>query len=186
MVNLENGSDLIVFSSNQYGSEEVRTSRVMDRFLGRKRVYFFESPIIGVSKTPTYFIKKNEKEMIVIQPYLPAELSVFEQKDALFELLKELIMDENISHYSIWTDTPKAMVYIRKLNADVIVYDCLQNFSKTNPELEHELFQYADVVLTSGLTGKIPDGIHSRKTPPATFLHLVPNGANLNNQHLFV
>ena len=174
MVNLENGSDLIVFSSNQYGSDEVRTSQIMNRFLGRKRVYFFESPIIGVSKTPTYFIKKNDDEMIVVQPYLPGELSVFEQKEALLELLKELMMDENIYHYSIWTDTPRAMAYIRKLNADVIVYDCLQNFSETNPELEHELFQYADVVLTSGLTGKIPDAAHSRKTAPATFLHIVP------------
>jgi UDP-galactopyranose mutase len=154
MTNLENGTDLIVFSSHKFDSNEVRTPTLMGQFANRKRVYFIESPIMGVSSTPTYFLKKNDHEVTIIQPYLPSEISVFEQHEASLNLVKELIADEQLSHYTLWTDTPKAMPFIRHLNPEIIVYDCLRDYSKSNPELEHELFQYADVVLTSGLAEK--------------------------------
>ena len=154
MTNLENGTDLIVFSSHKFDSNEVRTPTLMAQFATRKRVYFIEAPIIGVSSTPTYFLKKNDHEVTIIQPYLPSETSVFEQHEASLNLVKELIADEHLSHYTLWTDTPKAMPFIRHLNPEIIVYDCLKDYSKSHSELEHELFQYADVVLTSGLAEK--------------------------------
>jgi UDP-galactopyranose mutase len=154
MTNLENGTDLIVFSSHQFDSDEVRTPHIMGQFAYRKRVYYIEAPIKGVSTSATYFLKKNDHEVTIIQPYLPSETSVFEQHEASLNLVKQLIHEEQISHYTIWTDTPKAMAYIRHLNAEFIVYDCLRDYSKSNPELEHELFQYADVVLTSGLSNQ--------------------------------
>lgn len=147
MRNLEHGTDLIVFSSNSFDSTEYRTSELMARFAKRWRVYFFEAPIIGVTKEPTYFLRKNEHQVTIVQPYLPAETSVFEQKEALLSLLKELIFDEDINIYTIWTDTPKSMPFIRNLNSEFVVYDCVKNYSALYPELEEELFQYADVVL---------------------------------------
>jgi UDP-galactopyranose mutase len=151
MKNLENGTDLIVFSSDKFDSNELRTPTLMSQFAARKRVYFIEAPIVGVSSIPTYFLKKNDHEVTIIQPYIPSETSLFDQHEASLNLVKELITDEHLSHYTIWTDTPKAMPYIRHLNPEIIIYDCLKDHSKTNAELEHELFQYADVVLTSGL-----------------------------------
>jgi hypothetical protein len=173
MTNLENGNDLIVFSSHAFGSSEVRTSKLMAQFVKRKRVYFFESPIIGVAKEATYFLRKNEHEVTVIQPYLPEDISVFEHKQALLNILKELIQDENICHYTIWTDTPKSMPFIRNLNSEIIIYDCLKNYSETNSDLEEELFQYADLTLTTGLTEKRKTGMITKKSSPA-FLYLVP------------
>ena len=152
MTNLESGTDLIVFSSDNFDSNELRTPTLMTQFANRKRVYFIEDPIIGVSTIPTYFLKKNDHEVTIIQPYLPSETSIFDQHETSLNLVKELIADEHVSHYTIWTDTPKAMPYIRHLSPEIIVYDCLKDYSETNPELEHELFQYADVVLTSGLS----------------------------------
>lgn len=151
MINFTNGTDLIVFSSDKFGSESVRTSALMLEFALKKRVYFIEAPIMNVSKEPTYFIKKSDHEVCIIQPYLPAETSVFEQKKAILELLKEFLVEENISHYSMWTDSPKCMHFIRHMNPEIIIYDCLNNYSETHPELEKELFDYADVVLTSGM-----------------------------------
>ena len=151
MTNLDNGTDLIVFSSHKFDSNEVRTPTLMAQFAARKRVYFIETPIIGVSNNSTYFLRKNDHEVTIIQPYLPSEISVFERQEAALNLVKELIADEHLSHYTIWTDTPKSMPFIRHLNPEIIIYDCLKDYSKTNAELEHELFQYADVVLTSGL-----------------------------------
>lgn len=151
-MNFTNGTGLIVFSSDKFGSENLRTSSLMTEFALKKRVYFIEAPIMNVSKEATYFIKKNDHEVCIIQPYLPADTSIFEQKKAVLDLLKEFLVEENISHYTMWTDTPKAMHFIRHLNPGIIIYDCLKDFSKTNPELEKELFEYADVVLTSGMS----------------------------------
>lgn len=148
MTNLQNVSSIVVFSSDKYGSQEVRTSTLMDQFAQEKNVYFFENPILEVSREPTYFLQKNEQGVSVIQPYLPGNLSVFEKRDALITLLRDLITEEEIQNYAVWTDTPRGMPFIRHLNADIIVYDCFLN-SIHHVELEKELFEYADVVLTS-------------------------------------
>lgn len=177
MHNVETGTDLIVISSNAYGSDEVRTSQVMGTFAENKRVYFFEAPIIGVTDSNTYFIKKEENGLTIVQPYLAGNTSVFEQKAELLNLLKELIVDENISHYTIWTDTPKAMPFIRSLSAEIIIYDCLKDYSASHVELEKELFQYADVVLTSGMTKRAAHAPQVReKRQGSAVLILVPTG----------
>jgi len=161
MINLENGTDLIVFSSEAFGSTEVRTTKLITHLALTKRVYFIEAPIIGLSKDPTYFLKKNEHEVTIIQPYLPAQLSVFEQKHVLLELIKELIHDENIIHYTAWTDSPKSMAFIRNLSSEIVVYDCIHNYSNSHPELEQEIFQYADLILTASYSGHGDEGVFS-------------------------
>ncbi len=152
MTTFENDSDLIVFSSHSFGSKDVRTSLLMSEFALHKRVFFFEEPVVGMVKIPTYFINQDINQVYVIRPYLPDGISIYDQKEALLELMKEFITDEDIAHYTIWTDTPKRMSLIRKLNSEVIIYDCLKDYSSSNPELEQEVFQYADLVLTSGLS----------------------------------
>ena len=155
-MNLENGNDLIVFSSNNFGSTELRTSKLMTSFASRKKVYFVESPIIGATKDATYYIRKNDEGVLIVQPYLPNDTSIFEQKETLMNLVKELVIEEEIEHYSIWTDTPKSMKFIRNMNPEVVVYDCQKDYARTNPELEHELLQYADVVMNSAFNDKTP------------------------------
>lgn len=152
MMDLNNKTDLIVFSFNHFGCTSGRTSEVVADFAEHRRVYFIEPAIIGTSKTPTYHLKKTDKDVTVIQPYLPDDISVFKQKEVMIDLLKELIDDENISSYTIWTDTPKPMPFIRNLNAEIIIYDCLRDYSITHASLEKELFEYADLVLTSGMS----------------------------------
>ena len=156
MLNLQCRSDLIVFSHNHFGSEDSRTTRLMNKFASQRRVFFIESPIIGKTKEPTYYITREENEVMIVKPYLPAEMSVFERKSAIQALIKELIADENISHYTIWTDTPKAMPFVRHLSAEIIVYDCVKSYILTHPELEQELYQHADIVLTSGMLDLSP------------------------------
>lgn len=147
-MNLQSGLDMLVFSSHQFDSEEVRTSALMKKFAKNKRVYFIEPAIIGVATHPTYFMKQSNHEVTIIQPYLPAETSVFEQKHDMLKILKELIEDEHISSYTAWTDTPKGMPFIRSLGPEVIVFDCQKDQPVKHPELELELLQYADIVLS--------------------------------------
>lgn len=173
MKNLENKSDLIVFSSNHFGSSEVRTSKLMSRFALRKRVYFIEAPIVGVTMESSYILKTSFHQVTIIQPYLPENTSVFEQKLALLNLVKNLINVESISHYMLWTDTPKGMAYIRKLNADSVIYDCLKTYSDICPELQEEMLQYADVVLTSGFLNQDYEALTSSESLPLNLSELI-------------
>jgi UDP-galactopyranose mutase len=175
MHNVETGADLIVISSNAYASDELRTSHVMKSFAESKRVFFFEAPIIGVTENSTYFLKKEDNGITIIKPYLPRDFSVFDKKHLLLNLLKEMILDENITHYTIWTDTPKAMPLIRSLSAEIIIYDCLNDYSASHLELEKELFQYADVVLTSGMSklASSSAAVKEKRPGPPTLI-LVP------------
>lgn len=151
MMDLGNGTDLIFFSSKSFGDPALRTSQLAREFAQQKRVYFIQSPINDVSSVPTYFMQRVQNNVSLIQPYLPGEISVFQQKDMLLQILGDLLEDEHISHYTMWTDTPRAVPYMRTLSPEVIIYDCVDNQSQKNSELEKELFEYADVVLTSGL-----------------------------------
>lgn len=148
MMNDVTGTDLIAFSSDKFGTTELRTSFLLKDAAFERRVYFIESPILSESGENTYYIQDDASGVRIVKPYLSKESSVFEQKKALLELIKDMMKDEHIFHYSMWTDTPVAMAFIRHLSPDHIVYDCLRDYSVSHPELERELLQYADSVQT--------------------------------------
>lgn len=150
MNNFEIGTDLIVFSSNTFNSIETRTAQMLARFSIRWRVYFFEAPIMGATNESTYFIKKNKMGVNIVQPYLPGDLSAFDQTQAMLKIINELLSDEHVDVYTFMTDTPKSMPLIRELDPEVVVYDCPKHYGNSHHELEQELFQYADVVLNQG------------------------------------
>ena len=162
-------SDLIVFSLERWGSSFSRTSQIMSRFARHRNVFFIETPVVGVSKSPMYILRETRDDVMVIEPYLPAEISVFDQKDALIEIVNKLIDDENIKNYSIWTDTPKAVPFFRHLEPKALVYDCMEDYSVTHPELEKEIFNRADVVLTSG------PALYAAKRSLHSNIHLNPD-----------
>lgn len=141
--------DLIVFSFNQFRSDSPRTSNVLKRLAKNRNIYFFQTPIVGVSEGPTYLIQQDDEHVKVVQPYIPSELSVFEQKDALNEIIHHVFEEEDIQDYSIWTDTPKAMPFIRNLHPEFLIYDRLNDHSIPNPELEAEMMRRAHVVIPS-------------------------------------
>lgn len=142
-------SDLIVFSLNKWSASFERTEQIISRYARYRRVYFFEVPVIGFTEKPQYLIRETRDDVRVVESYLPSNLSIFEQKAALLELLKDLIRDEKVQTYSVWTDTPKAMPLIRSLTPAAIMYDCQMDYSQTHPELEKEIFGRADIVFTS-------------------------------------
>jgi len=150
MPHLESATDLVILSSHSYGSSEVRTSILMEEFANKRRVYFVAEPITGATLTSTY-LKSIDNEVTIIQPYLPSDISIFESKKFHLQIIRDFVADENIANYTIWTDTPQAMPFIRKLSPEIIIYDCQKDYSSTHRELEKELFLYADVVLTSAL-----------------------------------
>lgn len=152
MLNLIHGTDLIVFSSEEFGSEDLRTSKLMNHFSHNHRVFFFHKPITGMTKKPTFYYSKESHLVTVVQPYIPAELSVFDQKVALVNLIKDFIRDEKIQHLTIWTDTPEVTPLIRKLHTDAVIYDKAMQALMSSNHLEQELLQKADVILNSKIS----------------------------------
>lgn len=152
MKTLAQTTDLIVFSSHRWDSTFTRTSQMMSRFSRYRKVYYIENPIFGVSKEPIYVLRETRDDVMVIEPYIPAETSVFEQKDAFISILMKLLQDEKITKYTIWSDSPKIMPLIRGLNPQAVIYDCITDYSVTNSELEKEMFEKADLVMTGGPT----------------------------------
>jgi glycosyltransferase involved in cell wall biosynthesis len=142
-------SDLIVFSMTRWDSTFTRTSQIMSAFSRYRKVYFFEAPIFGVSKAPIYLLRETRDDVLVVEPYLPEDMSVFDQKKALSDILIKLISDESIHDYTIWSDTPKVIPLIRDMVPKALIYDCIADYSIESPELEKEMFNRADVVLTS-------------------------------------
>lgn len=137
---------LLAFPSQRLAAGPLPRMNFMKNVLmiyDQNRAFIISEPIMGNLKDPTYHIQSSGESQR-IQPYLPSELSVFEKRDAMIAVIKELIVNEDIRDYIIWTDTPKAMPFIRNLNALTVIYDRTQDYSRTYPELESELLQYAD------------------------------------------
>jgi hypothetical protein len=140
--------DLIVFSDIHYDASSY--GQVLGQLSHERKIYFFQTPIYGVASCATYIIQKNDTTVTVIQPYVPHDLNVFDQKNAFNKIIHQVMEDEQIVEYTIWTNTSKAMPHIRTLNPDLLIYDSSFDHETVNPELERELRRKADLVLTSG------------------------------------
>lgn len=140
--------DLIVFSEIHFDSGSF--GHVLGQLSHERNIYFFQTPIYGVASCVSYIIQKNETAVTVIQPYIPHDISVFEQRNAFNKIIHQVMEDEKIVDYTIWTNTPKVMPHIRTLTPDILIYDCSFDHEITNPDLEREIRRKADLVLSSG------------------------------------
>ena len=104
-----------------------------------------------MTKKPTFYYNKESHRVTEVQPYLPADISVFDRNEAMTKLIKDFIRDEQINHLTIWTDTAQGMPLIRKLNPEVAVYDKVDPEIRMSNKLEQELLQRADIVLNTGM-----------------------------------
>jgi len=125
MLSLILGTDVIVMSSHQYGSREVRTSALMDQMALGRKVYFINKPIIGMTKTNKFFYTKEANKVTVVQPYLAEEDG---QEASLIKHLRTLLQDERLKHVSFWTDTAQGEVMVNQLDPKVTVYDGSEQF----------------------------------------------------------
>lgn len=142
-------TDLIVFSDVHF--DESNYGQVLGQLCHERRIYFFHTPIYGVASCATYMIKKaDDDSLTIIQPYVPHDLSPYEQKNAFNKIIHQVMDEENIEEYTIWTNTSKVMPHLRTLTPDSLIYDSNFDYAFSNPELERELRRKADLVLTSG------------------------------------
>jgi hypothetical protein len=143
MTNLH-GTDILVFSSHPFGSDEIRTSELMDHMALGRRVFFIEKPIIGKTKKATFFYTKTPNKVTVVQPYLPDD-----HEGSLLEVLEELIADEHLSHLTIWTDCREGLRFLQTLKHESSVFDKAPGGEKLRRSDEQLMILEADLILSS-------------------------------------
>lgn len=117
------------------------------------RTFILQKPILHDSSIRTYSLLGTH-EVTIVNFYLPLETSVFERLEMHRELIKELIGEEDLRDYTIWTNRCRTIALIRHLNASSVVYDRESDHHDVHPSHLKEMQLYLDTP-SSDLRDKI-------------------------------
>ena len=151
-------SPLVVFSHLRWDFVWQRPQHLLSRFAARRPVYFIEEPVYEDGPRPRWEIRQPDPGVRVCRPHTPSRAPVFDADHiaSLRGLVADLVRDEGLTDCVAWCYTPLAVPLLTELNAEVVVYDCMDElsaFRHAPPELleqEKELLRRADVVFTGG------------------------------------
>lgn len=154
---------LVCFSHLRWNFVYQRPQHLLSRAARSFRVVFFEEPVVhepGGPRTdrPLLRLSTPQPGVTVAVPVLPAgttdEEAIAVQRRMLARLMDDL--GRASTDLVAWYYTPMALQFTDELQADVVVYDCMDELSafknspRKLPELERALFARADVVFTGG------------------------------------
>jgi UDP-galactopyranose mutase len=149
---------LLCFSHLRWNFVFQRPQHLMTRFAREMQVIYWEEPV-DIGPKETAFLQVREAEdaanVRVIVPHLPQGMP----EDAREAALKRLL-DAHVASIRgpliAWYYTPMMLPFSRHLDADVVVFDAMDELSKFKfapaklLELEQEVIDRADVVFTGG------------------------------------
>jgi glycosyltransferase involved in cell wall biosynthesis len=149
---------LICFSHLRWNFVFQRPQHLMCRFARDMNVIYWEEPIDIGPKEIAYLQVREEEDshgVRVVVPHLPEGMP----QDAREAALKRLL-DAHLSTVRgpmvAWYYTPMMLPFSRHLDADVVVYDAMDELSKFRfaplklLDLEQELIDKADILFTGG------------------------------------
>ncbi|MDB5643442.1 MAG: glycosyl transferase [Hyphomicrobiales bacterium] len=159
MTRHDSRSILLCFSHLRWGFVWQRPQHLLSRAARDYRVLFFEEAYIGPEIEAPFLYRAPPSEGVeVIVPHLPAGGDARENDAAVQRLLDACLGELEEAPAILWYYTPEAIAFTRHLDADVIVYDCMDELSAFRDapprlgELEQELLQRADLVTCGGRT----------------------------------
>jgi glycosyltransferase involved in cell wall biosynthesis len=130
----------------------------MSRAAKHYRILFVEEPIFEPGIAPRMDLSQRPQGVTVAVPMLPEGLSpedvILEQRDLVEKLIGREAADPRI----LWYYTPMAMASTSHLDADLAVYDNMDELSlfrgasREMLDLERALFARADLVFTGGMS----------------------------------
>src|SRR3569833_3265679 len=130
---------------------------LMSSVAAGQAVLFFVEPLFSDSGTlPRLEITRQPCGVIVAVPILQHGLSPDAQSAAQRQLLDELLGEHPTKHLTVWYYTAMALRFTDHLRPALCIYDCMDELSafRFAPagllELEHGLFERADLVFTGG------------------------------------
>jgi len=149
---------LICFSHLRWNFVFQRPQHLMSRFAREMDVIYWEEPV-AIGRRDTAFLQVREApdapNVRVIVPHMPEGMPDDAREAALQRLLEAhlaLVRGGLIA----WYYTPMMLTFSRDIDADLTVYDAMDELSKFKfaPErlldLEQELLERADIVFTGG------------------------------------
>ncbi|MEO8455644.1 MAG: glycosyltransferase family 1 protein [Sphingomicrobium sp.] len=149
---------LICFSHLRWDFVFQRPQQLMCRFARDMNVIYWEEPIEIGPKEIAYLQVREEEDahgVHIVVPHLPEGMPQDAREAALNRLL-----DAHLSTVRgplvAWYYTPMMLPFSREVDADVVVYDAMDELSKFRfapprlLDLEQELIDTADIVFTGG------------------------------------
>lgn len=173
-------TDLVCLSHLRWSWVYQRPQHLMTRAARDRRVLVFEESVTGSSR-PWTEITTPAPNVTVATPHLPDGLSPREGQAVLRELLDTALAREGIRRFTLWYYTPMALPFTSHLEAEGIVYDCmdeLSGFAGAPPELvglERQLFSRADIVFTGG------HSLYDSKRRHHSQVHAVPSSVDFEH-----
>src|SRR5436190_6606025 len=149
---------LICFSHLRWDFVFQRPQQLMSRFAREMTVIYWEEPIeIGRRETAYLKVREAEKSsnVRVAVPHLPEGMQE-DAREAALERLLEAHVAAIRGPIVAWYYTPMMLTFSKHLDADLTVYDAMDELSKCKfppvqlLDLEQELIDRADIVFTGG------------------------------------
>jgi UDP-galactopyranose mutase len=150
---------IIVFSHLRWDWVFQRPQHLLTRFAARTPIIFFEEPMHDANASDPYIETHSpHPNVVVARPRTPGPAHGFADSamPLLRKMLSTLLRERRVGPAVAWFYTPCALPLLEAVDADVVVYDCMDELSAFRgapPELverERELFARADVVFTGG------------------------------------
>jgi UDP-galactopyranose mutase len=149
---------LVCFSHLRWNFVFQRPQHLMSRFAREMDVVFWEEPI-DIDRKETAYLKVREAEdapgVRVVTPHLPEGMPEDARDAALARLLDAHVASLR-GPLIAWYYTPMMLTFSRHIEADVTVFDAMDELSKFKfapahlLDLEQELIDKADIVFTGG------------------------------------
>ena len=171
---------LLCFSHLRWDFVFQRPQQLMSRFADEMTVVYWEEPVeIGEKETPMLRVRAADGHPAVriVVPHIPQGLGDDERDAALKRLLDAY--SAGLSRPIVaWYYTPMMLPFSRELDADVVVFDSMDELSKFRfappklLDLEQELIERADLVFTGG------SSLYEAKKGRHDSVHLFPSSVD--------
>ncbi|MCP2045121.1 glycosyltransferase family 1 protein [Pontibacter sp. HSC-36F09] len=148
--------DVVCLSHLRWDFVYQRPQHLLSRFARHARVFFVEEPLFTDCQEPYLQVAEREGHVQLVVPHMPYGFSVEAVVTAQRNLLNQLFVKHQLTHYLFWYYTPMALGFTAHFSPVLTVYDCMDELSAFRfapaqlKELERALFQKADLVFTGG------------------------------------
>lgn len=147
--------DIVCFAQQGWNFTSHRPQHLLKRFARGFRVFYIEAPTFHAN-SDRYDITLTDDQVIVVVPHLQDDDTRADVTTRWRELLIRLFNEEKIVSYIFWYYSPQALRVSTHFTPDLVIYDCMDRPAEHDlhfaelTDCEHELFNFADAVFTSG------------------------------------
>jgi UDP-galactopyranose mutase len=175
-------SPLICFSHLRWDFVLQRPQHLMNRFGRSRQIYFVEEFIPTDHHSPYLeYHPYQGTEIVSVRPRLPHHWDEAHRERGLAQLLDLMVRLNRIENPVLWYYSPVMFSFSRHLQASAVVYDCMDELANFRfapaglKQLEAELMQRADLVLTGGAS------LYEARRGQHDNIHAFPSGVDLDH-----